>query len=401
MLAVEGTTHIIHYINKAFENLVGKDRKELIGRPLTEILPKGTCDKCIALLSRAYRTGEPEILLEQEQSQTPPTYWSYSVWAIIGMDDRPVGVMIQVTDATKIAAFRQKMVRMNEALIRSSIEQQKLGERLKQTVEELEKTKAELELRVQERTARLREKVEELRRSNDDLEKFAYISSHDLQEPLRMIRTYIGLLSDRYKDKLDEDARTFIGYAEEGATRMSQLIKDILDYSQINRQHQTLQPTDANAVVRESMRNLELTLRETQAQVIVDSLPVVSANKTQLMQVFQNLISNAIKFRKDTEPPKIHIVAERKEEQWLFSIRDNGIGFDARHHDLIFVAFKRLHANRDKYTGSGIGLALVKRIIECHGGKVYAESVPGEGTTIYFTLPDQDKGEEVRSTDRD
>jgi PAS domain S-box-containing protein len=389
MVAVEGTTHIIRYVNTAFERLIGKGKTELIGHTFYEAVPESDENICRSLLDRVLHTGQPEILLEQKQKQPHASlvYWSFWVWPILDVEGRPGGVMIQITEATEIANYRQHMTAINESLMLSSIRQHELGETLARTVEELEKTKAELEIRVRERTAELETAVEELRRSNDDLEKFAYISSHDLLEPLRMVSIYIGLLSERYKDKFDDEGRTFFSFGEEGTTRMRRLIKDILEYSRINLQGQAIEPTDANIAVEQALSNLEPTIRETRAQITVASLPIVMAVETQLMRVFQNLISNSLKYRKETEPPHIRIDVKAQDGNWLFSVQDNGIGFDVSYHDLIFMAFKRLHPHRERYPGSGIGLAIVKRIIEQHGGKVWAKSVPDQGSTFYFTLP--------------
>ncbi len=257
----------------------------------------------------------------------------------------------------------------------------------KRSEEELRKAKNELELRVRERTAELQATVEELRRSNDDLEKFAWVSSHDLREPLRMIASYVGLLEHEYKDKLDANARDYIRFAEEGAIRMKHLLNDLLTYSRVNTEGKTPEPVSAQKALDLARRNLQLRIEETGVQITQDPLPTVLADEIQLIQAFQNLLSNAIKFRKDTEPPKIHVSAEQRDKEWLFSVRDNGIGIEPEYYEKIFVPFQRLHADRSKYPGSGIGLSIVKRIIERQHGRVWVESKYGEGTAFYFTLP--------------
>jgi len=257
---------------------------------------------------------------------------------------------------------------------------------LRDTQEELRKARDQLELRVQERTAELQSTVEELRRSNEDLERYAYISSHDLQEPLRMISLYVELLEHRYKGQLDPKAQEYIAFAAEGAQRMSRLIKDLLEYSRVNTQGKTLSNVDSETVLNHALKNLTLQIEQTRAQISHDPLPAVLADATQLVQVFQNLLSNAMKFSSNDRPPKIHIQAREEGDRWVFSIKDNGIGIDPQFHDKIFVIFQRLHADRSKYPGTGIGLAIVKRIIERHGGTIWVESATNEGATFYFTL---------------
>jgi light-regulated signal transduction histidine kinase (bacteriophytochrome) len=256
----------------------------------------------------------------------------------------------------------------------------------RQAQEALRMARDELELRVQERTAELKAANEELARSNHDLEQFAYVSSHDLQEPLRMVASFVELLGAQYKGKLDDKADQYIGYAVEGAKRMQALIKDLLEYSRVNTRGRAFVPTDCEALLVKVQANLRLMIEESGAIIEHRPLPTVLADETQLMQVFQNLLENAIKFRRNDEPPRIHISAVREAGEWRFAIRDNGIGIAPEFHERIFVIFKRLHAQRH-YPGTGIGLALVKRIAERHGGHVRVESAPGQGSTFSFTIP--------------
>ena len=231
----------------------------------------------------------------------------------------------------------------------------------------------------------LAQKTQELARSNAELEQFAYVASHDLQEPLRMVSSYVQLLARRYKEKLDSDADDFITFAVDGATRMQALIKDLLAYSRVGTKGNRFEPTHCEAVLDLTLHNLQFTIEENSARVTHDPLPTVLADQSQLAQLFQNLIANAIKFRGD-DPPHVHIAAERHENEWLFSIRDNGTGIDEEYSDRIFEIFQRLHARND-YPGTGIGLAICKKIVECHGGRIWVVSDPGEGSTFYFTLP--------------
>jgi len=231
----------------------------------------------------------------------------------------------------------------------------------------------------------LANKVEELARSNRDLEQFAYVSSHDLQEPLRMVAAYTQLLADRYRGKLDENADKYIGYAVEGALRMQALIEDLLAFSRIGRNGHEHKETDCNAAIDEALRNLAAAVRESGVIVTRGPLPPLLADHFQLVQLFQNLIGNAIKFRKD-RPPMIKISAQRIGDKWQLSIEDNGIGIAADHKEQIFVIFQRLHT-REEYSGNGVGLAICKKIVEQHGGRIWVESEPGRGATFQFTLP--------------
>jgi PAS domain S-box-containing protein len=236
--------------------------------------------------------------------------------------------------------------------------------------------------RAEERLAR---QAQELTRSNAELEQFAYIASHDLQEPLRMMASFAQLLAKRYKGKLDADADEFIGYIVEGAARMQRLINDILTYSRVDRRGQAFAPTDCAAVVAMVCTNLRATIEECGAAIIADSLPVVMADETQLVQLFQNLLGNAIKFRGDT-PVCIHIGTERRGDDWLFWVQDNGIGIEPQYVERIFLIFQRLHG-RGQSPGTGIGLAIAKKIVERHGGRIWVQSEPGKGSIFYFTLP--------------
>jgi len=228
---------------------------------------------------------------------------------------------------------------------------------------------------------------DELRRSNADLQQFAYAASHDLQEPLRVIAGFIKRLEKRYRDKLDEKAHEFIDYAVEGVGRMQMLIRDLLAYSQVETKGKRFEPTNCGEVVEQALFSLQSAVEESGAEVTYDILPSVMADNSQMSRLFQNLIGNAIKFR-GKDMPRIHIAAEHTGNEWVFSVRDNGIGIDPEYFDRIFVIFQRLHS-REEYDGTGIGLAICKKIVEHHGGKIWVESEPGRGSTFYFSVPDR------------
>jgi PAS domain S-box-containing protein len=330
-------------INKAQARLLGvKDPNEAIGK--TDFDYFSHAPEAFADEQEILGSGKPLIgKLERIQDAKGDLHWvSTTKVPIFGKQGRPQALVGITRDVTELQAAR----------------------------EAVEHARAELE------------------RSNTELEQLAYAASHDLQEPLRMVVSYLQLIERRYKGKLDKDADEFIAFAVDGATRMARLINDLLDYSRVGTRAKPFEATDCAAILKVVQSNLKIAIEESGATVTHDPMPVVMADGAQLTRVFQNLISNAIKYRGE-HPPRVHVSAERKPEEWVFAVRDNGIGIDPQCFPRIFVIFQRLHA-RDKYEGTGIGLAVCKRIIERHGGRIWVESEPGRGSTFYFTIPAKD-----------
>ena len=267
---------------------------------------------------------------------------------------------------------------------------ERLLEEARRLTLEQEKTNSELARQITEREAaeaRLQSRTDELERSNEDLAQFAYVASHDLQEPLRMVTSYVQLIEDEYGDKLDESGREFIEFAVAGAKRMKTLITSLLEYSRVGTRARTPEETPMQDALDAAVKNLEVLVRAQRAEITSDELPVVQADRAQIEQLLQNLIGNALKFVREGQSPRIHVGAETNDDiEHRFSISDNGIGFEPEFADRIFTIFQRLNA-RHEYEGTGIGLAVCKKIVLRHGGRIWAESEPGNGTTVYFTLP--------------
>ena len=250
----------------------------------------------------------------------------------------------------------------------------------------IELNKAQNELSILNR--QLQQQTNELARSNEELEQFAYVASHDLQEPLRMVSSFTQLLANKYKDKLDKEAHEYIHFAVDGAKRMQNLISDLLTYSRVSTEGKEFALTDCTGIFNEATTNLKVAIEESKAVVTQEELPAnILADKRLLTQLFQNLIGNAIKYRGDISP-KIHVKAKLKDNEYLFSVCDNGIGIDPKDANRIFVIFQRLHTQKE-YSGTGIGLAICKKIVERHNGNIYVESELGKGSTFYFTIPNK------------
>jgi signal transduction histidine kinase len=286
-----------------------------------------------------------------------------SIIILTGLSDEKTGI-----NAVKKGA--------QDYLVKGQVESRLLERSIKYSIE---RKNAEKELK---------ETVEELKRSNDELQQFAYITSHDLQEPLRTIASYTQLIERRYKDRLDDDADEFLDFIVEAAVRMKEMIQALLYYSRVGTRGGEFIPSNTEELLEIVLSNLNASIEENDATVTHDELPVVVADEGQLIQLFQNIISNSIKFRKGDVRPKVHISAHKDEDmnEYVFSIADNGIGIEPQYFNRIFEVFKRLHT-RVEYKGTGIGLSISKRIIERHDGRMWVESEFGKGSVFYFTIP--------------
>jgi len=325
-------------VNKATELVTGYSRDELIGTDFTNYFTEP--EKAKEGYQQVFREGfvlDYALEIQNKNGHLTPVLYNASVYR--NESDEVIGVFAAARDITE----RKKAERM-------------------------------LEL-----------KLEELARSNAELEQFAYVSSHDLQEPLRMIASYLQLLQRKYQGKLDEKADKYIYFAVDGASRMQVLINDLLEFSRVTTKAREFEPVDCEFTLNQVLSDLEVPIKENEATISYNPLPEIMADYIQLAQVFQNLISNAIKFR-SRETPKIHISAEKEGDRWLFSVQDNGIGIDPKYSERIFEIFKRLH-KKEEYPGTGIGLSICKKIVERHGGHIWVESELGKGSTFYFTLP--------------
>jgi signal transduction histidine kinase len=331
-----------------------------------------------AAFTRALRAHPPEVVLADYNLPTWTGMEALKVLLREGVDIPMILVSGALGDVTAVECIKQGAT---DYVLKDGLA--RLPEVIRRALRE--KKERSLRHQVEEDLAR---KVDELARSNADLEQFAYVASHDLQEPLRMVTAYTQLLGERYRGQLDENADKFIGYASEGAQRMQVLIQDLLAFSRVGRNGDTSESVDCNAVMQEVLQTLNPAIQESGATVTHGEFPAVWADRTQVAQIFQNLIGNAIKFR-GKEPPAISAQAEEADQRWRFSVSDNGIGIAAEYAESIFVVFQRLHA-RSEYPGNGIGLAICKKIVERYGGKIWVESQSGSGSTFKFTLPAHD-----------
>ncbi len=341
------------FVNEAYCRYFGRTREDLIGKTFMPLIPEE--DRAPVEAHTASLGRERPMATSEHRVILPDGHLRWQHWTdrvIMDAQGNVIEVASVGRDITERKQAEGALRRLNE----------------------------ELEDRVRQRTA-------ELERSNQELQQFAYVASHDLQEPLRMVTSYLQLLKRRYQGRLDSDADEFIAFAVDGATRMHHLINDLLAYSRVGTRGQPFEPTDCQVIFDQVVTNLKIAIEEGGATVTHDPLPRVMADGSQLAQLLQNLIGNAIKFR-DHRPPHVHVSAERRDGGWQIAVRDNGIGIEPQYVERIFLIFQRLHT-RAEYPGTGIGLAICKKIVERHAGRIWVESQPGQGATFYFTLPDK------------
>jgi signal transduction histidine kinase len=313
--------------------------------------------------------AEEERLLKIRRQATDRSDWEETILFIAG---GLTTILLLIWAYRIVQQYSRERDRAQSSVLQAN-------QKLEGKIAQVDQLNQELESRVRARTA-------DLERSNRDLQQFAYVASHDLQEPLRMVVSYVGLLRKSLQGKLDEDQGKYMAFASDGATRMQALISDLLTYARADSADATLVPTPLNDVVAQIRYSLLESIRETEAEIIVGPLPDVRVDGVKLGLVFQNLVSNAIKFRKSGQKPRVHIEAEEEAGEWTVAIRDEGIGFAPKYAEKIFDVFQRLHGGR-QYPGTGIGLAICKRIVEGYGGRIWAESAAEAGATFFFTLP--------------
>jgi signal transduction histidine kinase len=329
--------------------------------------------------------------VQKESSETP-------IIILTGLNDEDIGINAVKKGAQDYLTKGMVDPDLLERSIKYSIERKKVQIELQKYHDNLEKQVEKRTIELDNANKRLKIEIEdhkktevtlekylaELKRSNSELQQFAYVASHDLQEPLRMVSSFTQLLAKKYKGQLDSDANEFIKFAVDGAQRMQMLINDLLAYSRVSSRVEEFQLVDLEKVFNESLLNLKVSIDDNDARITCDSLPTIVADQSQIIQLFQNLIGNAIKFRSD-ETPEIHIAVEEGEDEWIFRVIDNGIGIDSQHNERIFRVFQRLH-ERDSYPGTGIGLSICEKIVERHGGDIWVDSKLGNGSTFSFTI---------------
>jgi len=332
---------IILYSNTKLASMLQIDMNEIIGLSINDFIIPKDLEKYQTIFDQGLETSSSgEISIKSVEGSVIPVYISIN-----------------------------NLKRLNvKYVVITDLSDQKHHEELKKAYEEIEKRTLDLE------------------RSNEDLKHFAYVASHDLREPLRMITSFLQLLENRYKDNLDQEANTFIEFAVDGAKRLDNMINDLIEYSKVTNNKMEFSFIKLENVLNEALISLMVPIKENNAIITYDTLPVVNGNKQLLIQLFQNLIGNAIKYRSQDDP-QIHISALKEKDQYLFSVNDNGIGMDSEHINRIFTIFQRLHRN-DEYEGTGIGLAIAQKIVYQHGGHIWVESELGKGSTFYFTIPE-------------
>ena len=382
---------IITSWNKGAEKIYGYNSEEVIGKNISILVPSSLKNEISDLIEKIIQ-GKQILHYDTLRVKKNGALINVSITLSPIMDSSKKLVAISTIsrDITESKKAEEKMQELLSELQSSSEELTSSNEELQATSEELKTSNEELQLQMDsevEAKRQIEEIASKLKVSNKELEQFAYVASHDLQEPLRMVTSFTQLLERQYKGQLDKDADEYIGFIVEGTHRMKYLIEDLLEFSRLNTEAKEFELAYLEMVLDDVLLNLQLSIKENNAKITHDPLPTLTVDLMQIRQLFQNLISNAIKFHGD-ETPEIHISAQKTGSEWIFSVNDKGIGIDSKHQELIFGVFKRLHT-RDEYKGTGIGLSICKRIVERHSGRIWVESEPGKGSTFYFTIPEK------------
>lgn len=394
LVEVQGSAHFVSYVNSAFCTLIGKSRNELIGKPFAEIVHGG--DECVPILDRVYQTGEAATHARPDESESNAAYWLYAMWPALDANERPAGVIIQMT---KAAGFRQNMAAINEALLISGLRQheltdaaEKLNAKLNAEIAEHKKTEKELhqakdlvhdqaqhlERLVEDRTAALRETVGEL-------EAFSYSIAHDLRAPLRAMNNFARLLQDSHATQLDDVGRDYLHRISTAAARLDLLIEEVLNYTQIIRAAVPLNRVDLHELVQDIIESYPDWQPPAVHIQVEGTLPTVLGHAGFLTQCISNLLSNAVKFIPPGTKPQVRIWAEPVDGRVRLNFQDNGIGIAPQNHPRVFRMFERINPD-GRYRGTGIGLTIVRKAVERMGGRAGFESEPGKGSNFWIEL---------------
>jgi signal transduction histidine kinase len=404
LFLIVSTDFIILDLNSSYEKVAMKKREEMIGRNIFEVFTDNPDNKDangVSNLSKSLHSVLKEkrrhaMAVQRYDVQKPDgtfeeRYWSPVNIPILNSVNEMDCIVHRVEDVTEFITLRKEQLKTKNRTKDLKKKLSLMEVEIIQRSREIQELNFELEQKVRERTetllkreATLAEQNQKLKDQNKELEQFTYITSHDLQEPLRSLVSFTELLEKEFAGKLEENGNLYIDFISQSSRRMQTLVKGLLDYSRIGKKKQLVE-VDCNEIVNEVLSDIIMSITESKAKITIDNLPKLNGYSTELRQLFQNLISNAIKFRKKDILSEIKIFAKEQEKEWLFSVQDNSIGIDQKDMNKLFVIFKRLH-DRDEYEGTGIGLAHCKKIVELHLGTIWADSKLGEGTTFNFTI---------------
>ncbi len=395
----------ILYVNEALEKASMRKRKDILGRNLFEVFPDNPEDKSadgVSNLSNSLHSviknkkqhtmAVQKYDIERPDGTYEVRYWSPLNIPVLNSENELEYIIHRVEDVTEFVLIKNEQQNKDNINIDLQKKVSDMEVEIIKRSREIQDLNFELEKKVKERTetllrreATLEKQNKKLQNQNKELEQFTYIASHDLQEPLRSLISFSELLEKEFAGKLGENGEFYINFISKSSKRMQLLVKGLLDYSRIGREKKLVE-IDCNQIMKDVLSDMIITIEESNAEITVSDLPHLKGYETEIRQLFQNLVSNALKFRKKDVAPKIKIFAQKKEDDWLFSVQDNGIGIEENNKQKLFVIFKRFN-NREEYEGTGIGLAHCKKIVELHGGTIWADSKFGEGSTFHFTIP--------------